>query len=75
VPPQTGWELLVGGETRAIATWEGNPQLPGERSEPEQALCFGAELSGAALLQGDGAGEQLAACARELLAPLLERWP
>ena len=68
VPPETGWALLQGGEARAISTWEGGVQQRGERLEPEQALCFGAQLPGRALLDAGMAGP-----ASELLAPLLER--
>jgi exodeoxyribonuclease V gamma subunit len=69
VPPETGWALLDKGEARAIETWEGGFQRRGERLDPEQALCFGSELSGAALL----ASGELAARAEELLGRLRER--
>ena len=69
VPPETGWALLDKGEARAIETWEGGFQGRGERLDPEQALCFGSELSGAALL----ASGELAARAGELLGPMRER--
>ncbi len=71
VPPETGWILLEKGQERAIQTWEGHSQLRGERQEPEQALCFGSDLSGAALL----ASGVVAAQAGELLAPLRQRLP
>ncbi|MBM5800484.1 MAG: exonuclease V subunit gamma, partial [Cyanobacteria bacterium K_DeepCast_35m_m2_023] len=70
VPPRSGWALLTGGEAKAIAEWEGNLLLPGERHDPEQALCFGSELSGLALWRGP-AGEQRQQLAAELLDPLL----
>jgi len=66
VPPETGWMLLEKGTNPAIDTWEGSERSRGERQEPEQALCFGVELSGTALL-ADGA---VAAYAEELLGPL-----
>ena len=72
VPPETGWALATAGEAKAIATWDGSPQQPGERSEPEQALCFGPELSGSELLAGE-AGRQRTDLATTLLAPLLEQ--
>ena len=73
VPPETGWALLDRGEAAAIGTWEGSAQRPGERLEPEQALCFGAELGGRELLAGTGA--DLRELADALLAPLLEQRP
>ena len=82
VPPDTGWALLERGEVAAIATWEGTPQRPGERSEAEQSLCFGADMGGRALLErhwpeanGDGPGGQagLAELAHTLLDPLRAR--
>jgi len=69
VPPETGWALLDEGEARAIETWEGGFQRRGERLEPEQALCFGSELSGTGLL----ASGELAAQAEQLLGPLREQ--
>jgi exodeoxyribonuclease V gamma subunit len=69
VPPETGWMLLEKGEGRAIDTWEGNALVPGERQEPEQTLCFGADLSGSALLASGLVAEQAAV----LLGPLRER--
>ena len=74
LPPQSGWALLNGGEAKAIAVWEGSLQLAGERSDPVQALCFGAELPGAALFAGE-AGAANGARARELWGPLLEQRP
>ena len=72
VPPETGWALATAGEAKAIATWDGSSQQPGERSEPEQALCFGPDLSGSDLLAGEG-GRQRTDLATALLAPLLEQ--
>ena len=72
VPPETGWALVTGGEAKAIATWEGSPQQPGERAEPEQALCFGADVGGSDLLAG-AAGRERCELATALLTPLLER--
>ncbi|WP_370566379.1 hypothetical protein [Cyanobium sp. LEGE 06113] len=69
VPPQTGWALLQKGDSAAISCWEGGFQLAGERLEPEQALCFGAELPGVVLLEQNPVRE----LAAELLAPLRER--
>lgn len=69
VPPETGWMLLEKGEGRAIDTWEGGALVRGEREEPEQTLCFGANLSGSALLASGLVAEQAAL----VLAPLLER--
>ncbi len=69
VPPETGWMLLEKGAGRAIETWEGGVQVRGERQEPEQTLCFGADLSGSALLASGLVAEQAAL----LLAPLRER--
>ena len=74
LPPRSAWALLSGGVAKAISTWEGSPQLAGERTQPEQALCFGAELAGSALFEGE-AGEANAALAQELLGPLLELRP
>jgi exodeoxyribonuclease V gamma subunit len=74
VPPETGWALVTAGEAKAIATWEGSPQQPGERAEPEQALCFGEGLSGSELLAAE-AGRERSALATALLAPLLEQVP
>jgi len=76
VPPETGWALLDKGPERAIQIWEGSSQrgygqVLGERQEPEQALCFGSDLSGATLL----AGGVVAAHAEELLAPLRQHLP
>ena len=76
VPPETGWALLEKGPEQAIQTWEGSSQrgpgqLRGERQEPEQALCFGSDLSGASLL----ASGVVAAQAEELLAPLRQQLP
>jgi exodeoxyribonuclease V gamma subunit len=68
VPPETGWVLLEKGEARAIETWEGTALLRGERQDPEQALCFGAELAGSALL----ASGEVAAQAEQLLVTLRE---
>ncbi|MFM1812462.1 MAG: Exodeoxyribonuclease gamma subunit [Cyanobacteriota bacterium] len=72
VPPETGWALVTAGEAKAIATWDGSPQQPGERAEPEQALCFGADLGGSDLLAG-AAGRERGELARALLTPLLEQ--
>lgn len=69
VPPETGWVLLEKGEGRAIDTWEGSGVVRGERQEPEQTLCFGAELSGSSLLASGLVAEQ----AVLLLGPLRER--
>ena len=72
VPPETGWALVTAGEAKAITTWEGSPQQPGERAEPEQALCFGADLNGSELLAAE-AGRERTELAAALLAPLLEQ--
>ena len=71
VPPGTGWALVEKGTDQAIETWEGRERSRGERQEPEQALCFGVELSGSALL----ASGEVAAQAEILLAPLREQLP
>jgi len=71
VPPETAWALATAGEARAISTWEGGPLHPGECAEPEQVLCFGAELSGRELLAPRGELAP-AALVAELLGPLLE---
>jgi exodeoxyribonuclease V gamma subunit len=59
------------GTNQAIETWEGTERSRGERQEPEQALCFGVELSGSALL----ASGEVAAQAEILLGPLREQLP
>lgn len=69
VPPETGWMLLQKGDSAAISRWEGGFQIPAERLEPEQALCFGAELPGVVLLEQN----RVRQLASELLDPLLER--
>ena len=71
VPPETGWALVEKGTDQAIETWEGTERSRGERQEPEQALCFGVELSGSALL----ASGEVAAQAEILLGPLREQLP
>jgi len=71
VPPETGWALVEKGADQAIETWEGTERSRGERQEPEQALCFGTELSGSALL----ASGEVAAQAEILLGPLREQLP
>ncbi|SBO42868.1 exodeoxyribonuclease V subunit gamma [Cyanobium sp. NIES-981] len=68
VPPDTGWALLTKGRSAAIACWEGGFQRPGEREEPEQALCFGPDLPAAQLLQ-----DPLECCANTLMGPLVEQ--
>ncbi|MFM7314707.1 MAG: exonuclease V subunit gamma, partial [Cyanobium sp.] len=71
VPLRTGWAWLeaeqrrVGSGLQAAAeTWEGTPQLRGERLQEEMEVCFGAQFAAAELIQ-----EPFPTCARELLLP------
>ena len=41
-------------------TWEGSPQVSGEREDPEQALCFGADLEGRVLFAGEAGAARAA---------------
>ena len=73
VPPRTGIAWLEAerqcpgsGAARAAQEWEGNGSLPGERQDESMLVCFGAELPIESLLV-----DPFAACARELLEPLL----
>ncbi len=72
LPPETGWAYAAAAEHRrwsaALGAWEGNAMQRGERCDPVQAVCFGADLP----------LEQLLTPEREALAlalhgPLLER--
>jgi exodeoxyribonuclease V gamma subunit len=74
VPPRTGWAWLEAeakqagkGPGKATETWEGGFDHPGERQTPEIALCFGADLPAATLLD-----ERFAALAATLYGPVLE---
>jgi len=73
VPPRTGITWLEAerdrpgsGAVRAAQEWEGNGGLPGERQDESMVVCFGAELPTESLLV-----DPFAACARDLLEPLL----
>ena len=57
VPPETGWTFLkaerrqpLTGLDVATPVWEGGGQRPGEREQPEMAVCFGADLPGRSLI-------------------------
>jgi exodeoxyribonuclease V gamma subunit len=52
----------------AQSAWEGNAMLRGERRDPVQAVCFGADLPAAELLT-----PELQQLALALHGPLLER--
>jgi exodeoxyribonuclease V gamma subunit len=74
VPPRTGWawaeaELARSGSGLKAArnAWEGGFAGPGEREQAEMALCFGAALTTAELVE-----ERFSAAALTLLQPLLE---
>ncbi|MEB3234514.1 MAG: exodeoxyribonuclease V subunit gamma [Cyanobacteriota bacterium] len=76
LPPETGWAFAAAehskpgqGLGKAQSIWEGGFRQSAERCEAVQALCFGADLSVAALLTP--ALQQLAL---ELHQPLLARW-
>ncbi len=72
LPPDTGWAFASAAEPRrwsaAQSAWEGNAMLRGERRDPVQAVCFGADLPAAELLTPD-----LQQLALALHGPLLER--
>jgi exodeoxyribonuclease V gamma subunit len=72
LPPDTGWAFASATEPRrwsaAQGAWEGNAMLRGERRDPVQAVCFGADLPAAELLTAE-----LQQLALELHGPLLER--
>jgi exodeoxyribonuclease V gamma subunit len=77
VPPQTGWawweeerKLEGSGFAKARDCWEGRGDRGGERQRPEMAVCFGADLPTASLL--DARCRSLAA---ELFEPLLQALP
>ncbi len=53
VPPETGWAWVERGKGAAIEAWEGAGMRPGERQQPEQALCFGPERPALELLAGE----------------------
>lgn len=72
VPPRSGWAWLEAeqrrpgsGAAQAAQVWEGSLH-PGERQEEEMVVCFGADLPSHSLL-----AEPFAACAIDLLQPLL----
>ena len=72
LPPDTGWAWASGGPDRgwskARSSWEGGHQQRAERSDPIQAVCFGADLSLEELLT-----PTLQTLALQLHGPLLER--
>jgi exodeoxyribonuclease V gamma subunit len=72
LPPETGWAYAAAAEQRrwsaALGAWEGNAMLRGERRDPVQAVCFGADLPLEQLLT-----PEWQALALELHGPLLER--
>jgi len=72
LPPETGWAYAAAAEHRrwsaAVGAWEGNAMQRGERRDPVQAVCFGADLPLEQLLT-----PELEALALELHGPLLER--
>ncbi|QCH15634.1 exonuclease V subunit gamma [Synechococcus sp. CB0101] len=72
LPPDTGWAYAAASEQRrwsaALGAWEGNPLLRGERRDPVQAVCFGADLPLEQLLT-----PKLQALALQLHGPLLQR--
>jgi exodeoxyribonuclease V gamma subunit len=72
LPPETGWAYAAAAEHRrwsaALGAWEGNAMLRGERRDPVQAVCFGADLPLEQLLT-----PELEALALALHGPLLER--
>ena len=68
VPPEMGWAWLQQGERKAIEVWEGHERLRGERQEPDQVLCFGAQRPARELL-----GEEFGRLATDWLGPLQPR--
>jgi exodeoxyribonuclease V gamma subunit len=72
LPPETGWAYAAAAEQRrwnaALAAWEGNAMQRGERRDPVQAVCFGADLPLEQLLTPERQALALA-----LHGPLLER--
>ena len=77
LPPETGWAFAEGQHSKpaegrgwrlAQTTWEGSYQQRPERRDAIQAVCFGADLSLAELLNPD-----LQQLALQLHGPLLER--
>uniref|UniRef100_UPI003F6990BB exodeoxyribonuclease V subunit gamma n=1 Tax=Vulcanococcus sp. TaxID=2856995 RepID=UPI003F6990BB len=72
LPPETGWAYAAATEPRrwsaALAAWEGNAMLRGERRDPLQAVCFGADRPLAELLTAE-----LQELALQLHSPLLQR--
>ena len=72
LPPDTGWAYAAASEQRrwsaALGAWEGNHLLRGERRDPVQAVCFGADLPLEQLLT-----PELQALALQLHGPLLQR--
>jgi exodeoxyribonuclease V gamma subunit len=73
VPPRTGWTWLeAGGEdsdrgfTKARSVWEGDAMQVAERREEVMAVCFGADLAAAELINAD-----FAARAEALYGPML----
>jgi len=72
LPPETGWAYAAATEHRrwsaALATWEGNTMQRGERRDPVQAVCFGADRPLEQLFT-----PERQALALDLHGPLLER--
>jgi exodeoxyribonuclease V gamma subunit len=72
LPPETSWAYAAAAEHRrwsaALGAWEGNAMQRGERRDPVQAVCFGADLPLEQLLT-----PEWEALALELHGPLLER--
>jgi exodeoxyribonuclease V gamma subunit len=74
VPPRSGWAWLSAERSKpgegfeaARREWEGDGHSDGERDQEEMAVCFGAELAAATLVDG-AFGERAAA----VYEPLLE---
>ncbi|MEN9860141.1 MAG: hypothetical protein RLZZ515_623, partial [Cyanobacteriota bacterium] len=72
LPPDTGWAYAAASEQRrwnaALGAWEGHALLRGERRDPVQAVCFGADLPLEQLLT-----PEIQALALQLHGPLLQR--
>jgi exodeoxyribonuclease V gamma subunit len=72
LPPETGWAYAAAAEHRrwsaALAAWEGNAMQRGERRDPVQAVCFGADRPLEQLLTPERQALALA-----LHGPLLEQ--
>jgi exodeoxyribonuclease V gamma subunit len=74
VPPLTGWAWAEAeakkagtGQGKATDAWEGGYNHSGERESAEMAICFGADLPAATLLD-----DHFAVLADALYGPVLE---